>query len=582
MLSGIPDVLLDLLEIAAYIYCADQQSSRGSDKLKEHGRDWRRVMNFTIPVRQPELWSSATVNDALCETLGFLSEDAYTFSFERAQDPLAGREMYFPELVHGSFVPDEVALFSGGVDSFAGAVDALVGERKRLALVGHHSCPKVFSTQKELIEGLKRGGLPGQIFYVPVNVTNARVEPREYTQRARSFLFACLALVVTRMFGRDEFTFFENGVVSLNLPIAKDVLGARATRTTHPKVIRGFEDLFSAVLERDIAVRTPFQWLTKKEVTGKIVEHGFGHLLGTTSSCTRPRTRSTHNRHCGACSQCIDRRFGILAAGFGDLDPAERYQLDLLLGDRSLDRDVRMAVAYVKFFRNFASSSRSRFISDHPQVAAALSYFPELSADDAAVRIYDLYLRHAEDVLAVIRSGVERHNEQLVRGELPAGSLLSMCFSHREIEAPAPLDYDRQMKQFMDGLVKPVCEFAADAEGERVLFKGGFSIDGAHSRLVLALLLNHRSGKAKNPAGVAFLRTEELAASLGVDETALRKQVGRTRKLVTERLAVDQGIVLGLDDFIENREREGYRLSPALREVARADLEGIAEPMSQP
>ena len=148
-------------------------------------------------------------------------------------------------------------------------------------------------------------------------------------------------------------------LTSLNLPIAKDVLGARATRTTHPKVIRGFEDLFSAVLERDIAIRTPFQWLTKKEVTRKIVGHGFGHLLGTTSSCTRPRTRSIHKRHCGACSQCIDRRFGILAAGLGDLDPAERYELDLLLGDRSLDRDVRMAVAYVKFFQTFASSSKT-------------------------------------------------------------------------------------------------------------------------------------------------------------------------------------------------------------------------------
>ena len=442
--------------------------------------------------------------------------------------------MYFPELVDGSFVPDEVALFSGGVDSFAGAVDGLIGERKRLALVGHHSCPKVFSIQKELIEGLKRGGLAGQIFYAPVNVTNTGIAAREYTQRTRSFLFACLALVLTRMFERDEFTFYENGVVSLNLPIAKDVLGARATRTTHPKVIRGFEELFSAVLERDIAIRTPFQWLTKKEVTRKAVEHGFGHLLATTSSCTRPRDWTRYRRHCGACSQCIDRRFGILAAGFGDLDPAERYELDLLLGDRSLDRDVRMAVAYVKFFQNFASSSKSRFISDHPQVAAALSYFPDLSADAAAARIHDLYIRHAEDVLAVIRSGVERHNEQLVRGELPAGSLLSMCFSRRGIEAPAPSSYDRQVKQFMDGLSKPVCEFAVDADAGRILFTGGFSLDGANFRLVHALLANHQSGKAKEPAMVAFVRPEELADELGIDEASLRQQVRRVRTLVSE------------------------------------------------
>ena len=152
----------------------------------------------------------------------------------------------------------------------------LVGERKRLALVGHYSCPKVFNIQKQLIKELKRSGLAGRSTCrstSPTPVCCARAQ-----QRTRSFLFACLALVVTRMFERDESTFYENGVVSLNLPMAKDILGARATRTTHPKVIRGFEALFSAILERDIAIRTPFQWLTKKEVTGKIDEHGFRHL----------------------------------------------------------------------------------------------------------------------------------------------------------------------------------------------------------------------------------------------------------------------------------------------------------------
>ena len=59
MLSSVPDVLLDLLEIAAYVYCTGASSrTRGSEKLTEFGRDWRRMMNFTIPVRQPELWSS--------------------------------------------------------------------------------------------------------------------------------------------------------------------------------------------------------------------------------------------------------------------------------------------------------------------------------------------------------------------------------------------------------------------------------------------------------------------------------------------------------------------------------------------
>ena len=271
IVSNVSDVLLDLLEIAAYVDCADQQASRGSEQLTDLGRDWRRNMHFIIPVRDPGRWSSAPVLEALCEILGFLSDDVYSFTFVASEAPLASREMYFPALVDGSFVPDEVALFSGGLDSFAGAADGLA-EGQSLALIGHFSSTKVVSVQRQLVDGLRQADHGKNVFYVPVNVTNAGCEARENTQRTRSFLFACLALVVARMFDKDEFTFFENGVVSLNIPIAGDVLGARATRTTHPRVIRGFEDFFSAVLERDIEIRTPFQWLTKTEVVRTIAD----------------------------------------------------------------------------------------------------------------------------------------------------------------------------------------------------------------------------------------------------------------------------------------------------------------------
>ena len=67
-------------------------------------------------------------------------------------------------------------------------------------------------------------GRAHQIFYIPVNITNAGIEARDNSQRTRSFLFACLALAVARMFDRDRFVVYENGVVSINLPITRDVL----------------------------------------------------------------------------------------------------------------------------------------------------------------------------------------------------------------------------------------------------------------------------------------------------------------------------------------------------------------------
>lgn len=580
MVGNIPDVLLDLLEVAAYVYCADQRCPRGSDKLTDYGRDWRRDMRFTIPLRLPDLWETAAVKDALRETLGFLSDDTYSLSFVTAKKPLAQKELYFPSLLDGTFLPDEVALFSGGIDSFAGAVEDLAGNGKNMALVGHHSASKVLHVQKNLIEGLKQRGLEKQIFYVPVNVTNAGVAAREPSQRTRSFLFACLGLVIARMFGKDRVTFYENGAMSINIPVARDVMGARATRTTHPKVLRGFEALFSALLDRKIEIGTPLQWLTKREVVEKIGKSGFGHFLPETASCTRPREWTTHERHCGVCSQCIDRQFAILAAGMESFDPEERYMMDLLTGDRSLDKEVRMAIAYVKCCQTLASTPKNRFLADYPEVTSALTHFPGVSADEAKDRICDLYLRHAEDVLRVIAEGTRRHLNELVRGELPAGSLLSMCFNRSRIEVSPPSGYDRQVKDFVDRLEKPVCEFAVDEKVKRIFFKGDFYLDGANYKLVEALLENHRKGK-RTATEIDFIRAPDLATILTISETSLRQQIGRLRKLVTDRLAVDLGVVPGTGDFIENKERVGYRLNPELREVARADLHGISRAMSQ-
>lgn len=580
MMGNVPDVLLDLLEVAAYVYCADQRCPRGSDKLTDYGRDWRRDMRFTIPLRLPDLWETAAVKDALRETLGFLSDDTYSFSLVKAKKPLAQKELYFPSLFDGAFQPDEVALFSGGIDSFAGTVEDLAGNGKNLALVGHHSASKVFHVQKNLIEGLKQRGFDRRIFYTPVNVTNTGVAAREPSQRTRSFLFACLGLVIARMFGKDRVTFYENGVMSINIPVARDVMGARATRTTHPKVLRGFEAVFSALLNRKIEIGTPLQWLTKREVVEKIGKSGFGHLLAETASCTRPREWTTHERHCGVCSQCIDRRFAVLAAGMESLDPEERYMTDLLTGDRSLDKEVRMAVAYVKCCQTLASTPKNRFLADYPEVASALAHFPGLPADEAKDWIYDLYRRHAEDVLNVIAEGTKRHLNELVRCELPAGALLSMCFNRSRIEVSPPSSYDRQVKDFMDRLARPVCEFAVDAEAKKILFKGGFFLEGANFKLFDALLENHRAGK-RTAKEIAYSYPADLASKLGIAEASLRQQVGRLRKLVTDRLAVDLGVVPGSGNFIENKERAGYRLDPELREVARADLQGVSKAMSQ-
>src|SRR5688500_16247514 len=71
LVADVPDLLTDLVELAAYVYAADRSISRGGKALRGMGRDWRREMRFVVPVRRPERWSSPEVQQSLVEALNF-------------------------------------------------------------------------------------------------------------------------------------------------------------------------------------------------------------------------------------------------------------------------------------------------------------------------------------------------------------------------------------------------------------------------------------------------------------------------------------------------------------------------------
>lgn len=79
MVAGVPGLLTDLLEVAAYVYSADAATKRGGDIMRGLGRDWRRQFRFVIPVREPDVWNRQDVIDSLTGVLGFLTEDDYRF-----------------------------------------------------------------------------------------------------------------------------------------------------------------------------------------------------------------------------------------------------------------------------------------------------------------------------------------------------------------------------------------------------------------------------------------------------------------------------------------------------------------------
>lgn len=579
MLINLPDLLLDLLEVASYVYCADQRVGRGSEMLSNYGENWRRRLHFRIPVREIEVWQTQEVQEILRRTLGFLSDDSYVFEFRKAKAPTRPKSPYFENLIESTSEHDEVALFSGGVDSFAGAVNDIVTLGKSLTLVGHYSSSKVRQVQNDLVDELKRRGFERKLSYVPVWVSNENESAREYTQRTRSFLFACLGVVVAQLSGKNSFTFYENGIVSINPPLAGDVVGGRATRTTHPRVLRGLEEFFSLILENRIEINTPLQWMTKSEVTDLIRTAGVSDMLAKTVSCTRPRKWETARKHCGLCSQCIDRRFGVLAAGMEEFDPAENYKSDLFLGDRSEGDDLRMALSYVRFFKSVRAMSRERFVVDLPEVVAALTHFPGLSTEEASFRLHDLFDRQARSVETVVAAALSQESRAITRGEVPQASLLATCTSRRVVVVEPPSNYDVEMKAAIDRLGPAVLDFALDEAAGLVLFHGGYQLKGASFRLVAALIEEFRRSK-KLRRDVPFVPADQLADRLNITEQSMRQQLARFRKEL-EPLAVGLGIPLDQNSLLETKERAGYRLNPACREIAAGDILSDASARSQ-
>jgi 7-cyano-7-deazaguanine synthase in queuosine biosynthesis len=441
MFANLPDEAVDLLEIATYVYCADQATLRGGKKEFEYGKKWRRHFRFEIPVRVPDKWSSSSLKKVLQNTLGFLSDDDYDFHFTNHGNP-PPREGYleFDVGTDNASPVDEVVLFSGGLDSFAGAIHELNEYKSRVALVSHRSVSKIDKRQRDLVDDLRKhvATKPSSLFHVPVWINKDKELGKEYTQRSRSFLYASLGSIVARVFGLSQIKFFENGVVSLNLPVTAQAIGGRATRTTHPKVLNGFASIFSHIFSVDFNVENPFAWKTKAELLTQIKEAGFSKICAYTSSCAHPWEQTKIHTHCGRCSQCVDRRLVALAAKYSDEeDPPEMYKIDVMLGERKKPEDINLIESYMRMMTEINRMDDAiPFCTKYGEVSRIIREVPG-KADDAAQQVFDLYKRHAKQVCDAVESAAGQHLSELVHHELPDSSLLSVAMGRRVAESAA-------------------------------------------------------------------------------------------------------------------------------------------------
>ena len=430
----LPDRILDLLEIAGYVFCADRLTYRGrKDSVEYHS--WSRLFHFVIKVRDFEFWNTHDVKEKLKEALVFMSGDrAYHFTFQPGHStPPAS---LFDSEAH-QIKPQQntkIILFSGGLDSLAGIVECLKNSADQLCLISHRSAHRTAKTQDQLIKIL-RERYPNRIKYYKFVCRLRTPLSGEETQRTRAFLYTSIAYALSYALSQREICVYENGTTSINFPKRQDQINARASRTTHPKTIALLENFFFKINELKTKIATPFLWKTKTDIFRILATAGQTDLIASTVSCSHTFQHRGHATHCGHCSQCVDRRFAAYGSQVNGVDEDGIYSSDFIKDEIETDEMRNALIDYVRQAKNFASlNSQDFYFQMLNELVDLFDYIPGKSEEEKVERVWKLSQRHGEQVCYAIRRMREIHDDPY--NPLPEKSFLQMVAKREYLMRP--------------------------------------------------------------------------------------------------------------------------------------------------
>jgi len=337
---------------------------------------WTRQITLHLPV-SPGWLPLAT---RLSRLLNFLTGDDWTLKLREASQDL-GLKGEWPH----DWRPDGVMLFSGGLDSLAGALDALEAGQ-RLLLVSHYDFGQLAGIQQTLAAALRDHYGPGRVHHLGLRVQFPQAP--ELSMRSRSLLYLALGLAAAAGHGgATPLIIPENGWISLNPPLTANRLGSCSTRTTHPYFLEQLTGLWrEAGLVNPLV--NPYTNLTKGEVVGRGRNRELlGRLFRLSISCARPvvfRWQGGAAGSCGYCYPCLMRRAALHTQGW---DRGEDYRRDVFaepetLSHRVRGRDLRALLVAVQTWVDAPEEVEARLM-----VGSALEALPASLA--AARRVLD-------------------------------------------------------------------------------------------------------------------------------------------------------------------------------------------------
>lgn len=310
----------DLYIISLSLFGIDKRVSRNM-----FADSWTRDISVSIPVLQIEKWHGT--EDAWNSMLTFLTGDYWHITFRPTIAVCSKRKRKSKILIDISRCTC-VSLFSGGLDSFCGAIKLLDCGHSP-CLIGHNEYPKLRIRQESFASSFRE--------YYPEQKTqflsftagarapysfaqNDELPGTENTSRGRSLLFLSFALTIAGILGKETPVYIpENGFIGINVALTNSRMGSCSTRTTHPYFIRSFSSILL-----NVGITNPiiniFAYESKRQIV-RMVKDNPAFLQGFkgTISCSHP-CQARYNKigsreypiNCGYCYPCLIRKSSLL------------------------------------------------------------------------------------------------------------------------------------------------------------------------------------------------------------------------------------------------------------------------------
>jgi hypothetical protein len=319
----LPTKLADLVDIATAVFTADHMATRRGEMPCG--------IEIILPVRNPDYYNQPHIIGILKDSLYWYTEDIWSFKFVLREGCGRSSELQ-PRLLPGRDGADEVALWSGGLDSLAGICNRFSDKPSTRFILFGTGGDRTALGRQATIASLANAYLGDNflLMQVPLHLRYSGVyKIRDLNKicRSRGFVFLVLGSVCALLEGRDELFVYENGVGAINLNFSSAELGLDHTRSVHPKSLIKVSNLISEVTGSSFTIRNPFIFYTKGQMC-EIFHRLPGSLrarIPLTVSCDREQRKPGRRLQCGRCSSCLLRHLALMASGIGDQTEYDNY-----------------------------------------------------------------------------------------------------------------------------------------------------------------------------------------------------------------------------------------------------------------